>query len=266
MNPTLHQASFSPETDEIPNYQPPNRVAFVALAVALLSPVALLHPLLAFVALGAAVLAAIALWISHYQQTGRTVALVALVLAIVFGTMGPTRYLTRQFKLFRDARIFADEWLEIIDQGDLEQAHQLAETYFDREPADVSLTEFYSNPLEDFKGIPTEEQINSPFMVMRGYFAEDPLSTILSWPDGFEATFESNAHADRGTAASETVRIVYACNEKGNSSPASVRIGITMQRYVQGQMAYWRVFEFDDPDVVHRQLGRKIIYHVPQPQ
>ena len=47
-----------------------------------------------------------------------------MALALLFGTWAPARYLSRQHWLVGIARTYADTWVELVRQKNLQEAHQ----------------------------------------------------------------------------------------------------------------------------------------------
>ncbi len=136
-----------PETDQR-RYRIVSRLAMVSLVLAILSSLALLRPLLWIVPPTAAALAVCALAsISRRSSelSGRAVALAALAIALIMGFWAPTRHFSRQHYLSRQAAQFSREWLELLRQGRLYDAHQLHLSLKNRSPATASLEEEYAN-------------------------------------------------------------------------------------------------------------------------
>jgi hypothetical protein len=131
---------------EHPRYRTVSRLAMVSLVLAILSSLALLRPLLWIVPFTAAALAVCALAsISRRSSelSGRTVALLALAIALMIGVWAPTRHLGRERYLTRQAAQYSRQWLELLHEGRLYDAHQHHLPLKDRAKAGTSLEEEY---------------------------------------------------------------------------------------------------------------------------
>ena len=74
---------------------------------------------------------------------GRTPALVALGVALLFGAWSVTRLAATRVIIPWQSRRFASDWLVLVREGRLYQAHQETKAPIDRLPADVDLRQFY---------------------------------------------------------------------------------------------------------------------------
>lgn len=256
---SMSDVGFSSEAPEdLQTYRPLNRTALVAFLLSLLTPLAIVHPLLATVPLVVGALALIALRTISVHQVGRTLAYLALAIGFVFLALGPTRHFTRHQKLHAEARRFAAEWLALLDAGQLQQAHQLTLPHVSRQAADISLDDYYQNPFEDLKGLPTESKMHAPFTDLEDFKTQAPLSQIRRWPNGFEYAFDSNVSAAAATTDTETVGVIFKLTPRHDAEP--IRIQLVLQRYLQGGTGFWRVLEFSDPDFQMPRLNRKMNY------
>lgn len=266
MNSTASERQFSPETGEVPEYRSTSRLAILAAIIAVLSPAALFHPLLAIFAWVAAILAGLALLTMTEQHSGRLLAMCVLVPTLIFGTLGPTHYFSKQHRMFTDAREFALQWLEMIDQGRLMEAHQLTLTFYERQPANISLESHYRNPFTESQGIPSEEEMHGPFSNLMEFQNKFPISVALEWPGGFDAEFLGNRESLRGTAESKTIGLRFRLNGKAESAGESIRITIFMQRFERDKVGFWRVLDFESPDQNRpRIVDGKIVYPGSRP-
>lgn len=131
---------------EHPRYRTVSRLAILSLGLAILSTLALLRPLLWIVPFTAAALAVCALAsISRRSSelSGRTVALLALAIALMIGVWAPTRHLGRERYLTRQAAQYSRQWLELLREGRLYDAHQHHLPLTKRAKAGTSLEEEY---------------------------------------------------------------------------------------------------------------------------
>lgn len=150
-------------------YRSPHPLTILAVLLAILSPLALLSPILWVVpvlAVLVAIAALIKLAAGSEEKVGRKGALIAMAVALCFGTWGPARYVSRQQWLYRQARVYADAWLQLVQDQRLEEAHQLHLTSRERMADDVPLDEYYG-------GLP---YVSSAF---RDFFENEPLRHVV---------------------------------------------------------------------------------------
>lgn len=103
-------------------------LALAALALGVLSVAAIFGPILWFIPVLAAVCALVAMrriTLSQGELTGWHVALLALLLAVFFGVAGPAHTVTRRVWIDKRAAEFADGFLRLLQNGDVDIAYQL---------------------------------------------------------------------------------------------------------------------------------------------
>jgi hypothetical protein len=125
-------------------YEPYSGWTFVALALGILSAVALAGPILWFVPVFAATVAIIALrkiGVSDRRLSGWHIALLGLLLAIFFGIAGPARFISRRYYLETRAARFADKFMELLQQNKPLAAFQLTLPAGVRKPLTADQTE-----------------------------------------------------------------------------------------------------------------------------
>jgi len=142
MNAIEHDDALAAELAE---YRSPQPLAVLTLIFGLLSFLAVFRTLFWVVPLVAFLLGATALWLLSTDpgKVGRKAAIWGMALALFFGAWGPGRYFSRQYWLTGQARVFADAWLELVQQKKLREAHQLHGRQEQRATEGVTLDEFY---------------------------------------------------------------------------------------------------------------------------
>jgi hypothetical protein len=160
---TTTDRPLRPDEKPLAEYRSVSGIAVAAAILGLASPLVLLNPLLAPVPIAAFIAAAVALrtiGASGGQLVGRIPALVGLCLATFFLGWGFTAHLQRQSLLEQRAKEAADGWLELLQNGKAEQAHQfrlspaarlsspeaLADHYNSNKEAAEDLKSFRSSP------------------------------------------------------------------------------------------------------------------------
>lgn len=129
-------------------YRSVSRAALLALLLGLLSPLALVSPLLwpmPVVAIAVSLLALRNLSTHTTELIGRSAAIAGLVIAVFFGAWAPARNISRSWLLQSQARPLTDEFIDLFLSGEIHQAHQLTLPPAQRRPPETSLDEFYKN-------------------------------------------------------------------------------------------------------------------------
>ena len=119
---------FDAADEEVARYRAISSLALAGLLAGLLSPLAMLSPMLWFIPLAAVALAALALWRIAARSpdlAGRPAALVALMLGTVFLVAAPTADQVYRWFVRRQAQEFARLWIDAVRHGEVLQAHQL---------------------------------------------------------------------------------------------------------------------------------------------
>ena len=152
--------SLDADAEELGGYRAISPLAPVVLLLGIGSLLALIHPLLWCVPFIAVVLAILGLRkiARNSDLIGRTGILIGLALALFLGAVAPSRMISRNWMLARESRRIAQAWLELIRDGDLQEAHQwtlspyersqvspLSKHYESRE-ALIELDEFFDRP------------------------------------------------------------------------------------------------------------------------
>lgn len=131
---------------QIARYQNLSTLAVAGLILGLLSPLAIVDPLLWGLPLLGIVLSGLGLWRIAKNApalVGRKAALVGLTLSIFFGATALTNRLTYRQMLRGQARRFALQWFEFLAHHQPREAHQLTQHPRDRQPLDEMLEDFY---------------------------------------------------------------------------------------------------------------------------
>ena len=136
--------SLDPHGEPQLDYQPVERLAIVGLIVGLLSPIAMLAPVLWFVPILGLLTSLMALAnIRREGRLGRTVALVGLALSTLFIVVPVSRILSTQLLLARQARPVAEQFLEYLRQRSPQKAIMLNRAPDYRRPLDEGLWLFF---------------------------------------------------------------------------------------------------------------------------
>ena len=188
-------------------YHPLNLIAVVSLVAGLLSCLALVHPILYALPVLAAALSLMAIWrirAAAGEVSGHNLAVVGLALACLFGGWAISYKLTSQSLLSRQARQVADRWLEFVQAGELQQAHQLMLRPRNRAPHETSLTEHYLD----------NEESRQAF---RQVFDADPTKTIAEAGQRANIRFRKTVEVLRD-ASNTAVRQAYTFKETSSEA------------------------------------------------
>lgn len=116
------------EMPELEEYRPINPLVIAACLAGLLSLLAVFHPLLWVLPVAAIIIslaAIVRVSTGQRRSSGRNAAIFALCVAVFAGAYAPARAISRERTLLSAARAKAEAWLALIQQGRVQEAHQL---------------------------------------------------------------------------------------------------------------------------------------------
>jgi len=140
--------TLRPDERPLAEYRSVSGMAVAAAGLGIVSAIVLLNPLLAPVPIAALACAIAALYTianSGGQLVGRIPAVIGLCLATFFLGWGFTAHLARQSFLERRAKEAADGWLDLLQNGKAEQAHQFRQSAASRHSSPEALAQHYKN-------------------------------------------------------------------------------------------------------------------------
>ena len=227
-----------PDDQTLASYSSISRWALIALALGVASPLVLISPLLVIVPLAgvaAAIVALRGIQASNGQLLGRWPATIGLCLAVLSAGWGFSRQWTRQDTLIEHAREFVAGWLQICQEGKLQQADQLMRSADSRINSDAGIEDFYRTNKE------AGEEIES-------FFAREPMKSFLAVAK--QSQFELSIAGQTRTGFSD--QITFRCDYRpradeapaGSNGPAAAgRFWISVIRdNVPGSVApEWRI-------------------------
>lgn len=219
-------------------YRPMSGTAVAGLVMALISPVAFLHPVLWIVPLVAVALCLRARWSiqrSYPSQAGSTVALLGLVLSGVTAAAVPARLATRHILLERQCRQLMDDWLTYLRRGEPQKAYQLTVVPERRAKLDDSLWDVYRSREDDRKKL-------------KMFTISPPVATLLSLRDLANVRYYRTERRDTTLAGMEVAR-VYAVTFPREGKPTTYFMRVTFV-HTDGQKDQgtgWRIVEKQAP-------------------
>jgi hypothetical protein len=211
-------------------YQAVSGWAIAAFVLAVFSVSAFVAPMLWAVPLAAVTCAIIAMWRIKYSRgelIGWNLAVLALLLALMFGVAAPTRMVTRWIWLKQRAEIFAQEFITLLQQNQPYAAHELTLSPGQRQKSPDAVQAAYAA---------------EPKMLDRynGFLKQEPVKTILE--HGIRASVEPVASfmlppRDSADDIGLRYRISYPSNGPTNSFEAA----LVLERSTADQQERWVV-------------------------
>jgi hypothetical protein len=236
-SPEPHVSSL----DEAPltGYRKVSLAAVLALIAGLVSTLALAHPFLWIVPPIAVVLAIVALRTIAAEDadvTGKNLAVIGLMFALVFGLWAPARVLTRQWHLYSQAHFFADEWFDLLRAGKLHEAHQLTLPPIERQLPGANLAKVYRDSVEVGRGY-------------KNFFEAKPAKLLAQWASQAEYRYAGGDFVGPVDARVEQIALLYRVRQEadGRAREANLRIVLDRQKGENGRF-FWRVRGVEDPD------------------
>ena len=231
-------ANSEPHADELRDYRPVSRLAPITAILGIASASALIHPLLWVIPLLATVVGIVALrqFTTNPQLIGRKAVLFGLILALFIGSYAPARTLTRRSMLSHESRRIATDWLELVRQGRLEEAHQWTLTLRDRQPTDVLLKKYY-------------ESSGAALKQLDDFFNREIIQQFRTVAHAGEIRFQR-----RGIVAHEReadyVTHYFEASQDVNGLSERVPVLAVLRRSLdpQTKAAYWVVENLGEPD------------------
>ena len=252
----------STDSETLPEYQPLSRLSLASLLAALLSPIALVHPLLWIVPVIAALLAILALRAIHHSDgelRGSGLARTALVVSLLFGSWAVVWSMSYQYIVGRQARHYSQAWLDLIKNGRLYEAHQLSMSLTARVPPQDSLEETYkkaTTPSSQSKAEKnfTLDDSEPERMRMRelsdsykSFISGPPMDQLLKLKTDWQAEFSGNLASRRLDGYKDEVDQKYTIRYRENEEDKSLDAILTVERERVGDRANWRVSRIVDP-------------------
>jgi|GEM_PF-2520846 hypothetical protein len=208
-----------PDDDAIARYSAVSRPAILALFLGLASALALVSPILVIVPLAAAAAAVVALRqiaASGGQYSGRWAATIGLCLAMLFAGWGLSREWTRDARLQRQARQYAESWLQVVREGQIQRADQFTHSPHSRLSSDAAIAEFYKSNKEAAES-------------MKALFSSEPIKTVSSMRSHGSIEFRAVASQSRhGFSDDVTLQFAVRPSESAEEMPLWITVTRTV--------------------------------------
>jgi|YNPNPStandDraft_1061719.scaffolds.fasta_scaffold00322_25 hypothetical protein len=175
-------ARFSPDETVVPEaaaYRPLSVAAVLALLLGLVSFTALLTPMLWAVAFAGVIVSVVA-WVRIHRfeppLTGRTAALLGLILSLFTAAAAPTQWYVRRALLVQEAQQFVQLFFDYLKENQPHKAHQLSMAARQRSPIDENLWAKYApetNARKDLEAFLERKEVRAILIL-----SKDPRTTI----------------------------------------------------------------------------------------
>ena len=209
-------------------YRSISKLALVALGLGLASALVLANPLLVpipLVTVAVAIVSLRSIQSSGGQVVGRTPAIIGLCLATLFLGWGVAARFTRAMTLEAHAREFAEAWLKLVAEGDLQQADQLRLSPHNRVRSVAARKDVYEK---------NAEAINS----MTNFFGTPTLRNFIAQGKNVRLQYESLDALERSTVYD---RIVLRYSFGDSRSESTRPLMISVKREIHEDHAEWVV-------------------------
>jgi hypothetical protein len=215
-------------------YQAVEPWAIIGLLLGLISPIALVAPVLWFVPILGLVAAAVALRnLRRDRRPGRALALVGLVLSTIFIAAPVTRIFSAEWLLSRQARPVADQFMEYLRERSPEKALMLVFAPDQRRPIDDTLW-LYVRSDDEVKG------------ELRKFVDAPPIRMLLALGDEARVRFyRTGSVATSGKIAQ--VNYVYSVtfdDEDGKTKTYFVALRLERKPTAKPDINPWRVRDY----------------------
>ncbi|MCU0962549.1 MAG: hypothetical protein MUF48_20835 [Pirellulaceae bacterium] len=203
---------------EVPSYRSVHYSALFTLALGLLSALALTSSALWIVPVLAVVLGAVSLrsLASDPAAIGRRAALTGMVLAVLFGTWAWTARTSRDVWLGRVARQYTDQWIDLLRQQRLREAHQLHGRKVERAAPGLDLEDFYRS------------QRNAQAEYEQ-FFGEETLQTVVRAAREGQVAFDRVERCVK-LPKEDGVVLRYVARYEQDGRPQELAVRITLKR------------------------------------
>jgi hypothetical protein len=245
------------EPAEAVSYRAVSRFAVAALLLGAASSLALAHPILWLVPPTAAIVAFFALRsiaARPSELVGRGAALAGLGLALLFGLLAPARLISRQERIYSEARRHADDWLETIRSGNLYEAYELHLPANERQAGEVDLKAVYGDLAQLNEPAPMAPSLDmlrpDPKTSIRTFFSAEPAKTLVATGKAGELVFlgnESQNYRFEMSADDVTLRYELRSSDRGDFHKTTFLITLSRTYDAAARRATWHVASVREP-------------------
>lgn len=220
-----------PSEPELTQYRAISFWAVATLLTGLASPVALIGPLLWWVPLVTIPLAVLAL--RQLRQTdpryvGKTAAVCGMCLSSLFLAWSVSQRVSRESYLASEARKFADEYLQLLLEDKVREAHQIQTPAGRRQSPGDDLTSYYEATAE-------------PGRELDNFRKQEPVASIVGQQGKLDLEFaEVTRHVTEGLTDYFTLRYEIP-NGQIRGSSGSIWVSLKRDRHHDSMASDWQV-------------------------
>ncbi|MBI2481035.1 MAG: hypothetical protein HYV60_21090 [Planctomycetia bacterium] len=249
VEPLFHSGDELPELDD---YRPVSPLVIAACVAGLSSLLAMVHPLLWVVPVIAVVLsicAIIRVSAAHSRYSGRGAAVVALCLATLIGSYAPARTISRERAICAQARTKTEEWISLLQQGRVHEAHQLSLNTGERFQGPASLDTHYAEVPPRSSSSSSDEEMGemmgpSPAELLKGFVGEPAVKKLAEF--GTQARIEHLRDLSI-SFESQDLKITqeFRASAVHDGHPESIEFLVRATRHEEGNFADWKIGEIE---------------------
>lgn len=223
------------EEGQYEGYRSVSRLAVSAFVLGLLAPLSLGHPLLFAVPW----IGLIVSWRALHNITrpnssasGYGLAVTGLILAIVFGSWAPSKFIVEHVILSRQARQFAERWIDLVRNGKLQDAHRWMLAPIQRPDPSMPTQNFYEENVELQEDLEEE-------------FTNEPGNLIAS--SGNEGTLDYlGVDHITGKTTDCQVTLIFEITFENSDRPP-IRFLTSVRRVIEDGIARWQMRRVYEP-------------------
>lgn len=216
-------------------YRSVSRMAVFALVLGVLSPAALIHPVLFAIPW----IGLIVSWRALHNvarpdssATGYGLAMGGFILAAVFGSWGPAKTVMEHTILTRQAREFCEDWIELVRDGRLQDAHRWMLAPIQRPDPRMPTQQFYEEHVELQQDLEAE-------------FTNEPGNLIAS--DGKQGVLHYlGVDHISGETTDREMDLIFEITFDNSDRPP-IRFLISLRRVVEDGVTRWQVMRVYEP-------------------
>ena len=223
MSGPLNDSHSQTADGDAARYHAVSKSAVAAFLLGLLSPLALVGPVLWLVPLLGIAIALSAMRkisTSAGELVGWNLAFLGLLLAILFGVAAPVHTFTRHHWIEVRAEEFADQFLDLLLNGRTQAAFQLSLAPGRRKPLDYDLS-------EDFKKNPKAQQLYDEFT------QHEPARTLLALRQQAKIEQLSSQWLASGDE-NDQVAVLYRISQPDSTATNAFNLRLDVMRFVDG--------------------------------
>ena len=186
--------------------------------------------------------------------SGEWLATLGIGLSILFGTFYLVHIMSRDARMKRSGREFAEQWLDMLKTGRHNEAHQLTIGFFNRVLPGTDLEKHYSPNRSMMPNGPQEimeasqDLAGTPYQQKKDFFTHPTVKLIVDHAKDGEIRFVRDLESIRDGKMIDMVVQEFELQYEENSQPVNHLFMVTMKRedYPGNYGAQWAVDLIDN--------------------